>query len=102
MIRLPEVLERQFLESVYQLEESKKMPYVTSAERFGIEKGIQQGMQQGMQQGEATIMLRLMARKYGVDVTAAYREQIEKADPETLLEWSERLLFADKIEDIFH
>jgi hypothetical protein len=94
MIRLPEVLERQFLESVYQLEESKKMPYVTSAERFGIEKG--------MQQGEATIMLRLMARKYGVDVTAAYREQIEKADAETLLEWSERLLFADKIEDIFH
>jgi len=68
--------------------------YATSEERFGIEKG--------MQQGEATIMLRLMARKYGVDVTAAYREQIEKADVETLLEWSERLLFADKIEDIFH
>ncbi|WP_111640041.1 RpnC/YadD family protein [Marinomonas shanghaiensis] len=102
MIRLPEVLDRQFLESVYQLEESKKMPYVTSAERFGIEKGIQQGMQQGMQQGEANMLLRQMIRKYGVDVTAAYREQIEKADPETLLEWSERLLFADKIEDIFH
>ena len=102
MIRLPEVLERQFLESVYQLEESKKMPYVTSAERFGIEKGIQQGMQQGMQQGEAAIMLRLMARKYGVDVVAAYRERIEKVDADTLLEWSERLLFADKIEDIFH
>ena len=37
--------------------------YATSEERFGIEKG--------MQQGEATIMLRLMARKYGVDVTEA-------------------------------
>jgi len=98
MIRLPEALERQFLESVYQLEESKKMPYVTSAERFGIEKG----MQQGMQQGEANMLLRQMTRKYGVDVTAAYREQIEKADAETLLEWSERLLFAEKIEEIFH
>jgi hypothetical protein len=98
MIRLPDALERQFLESVYQLEESKKMPYVTSAERFGIEKGIQQGMQQG----EATIILRLMASKYGVDVAATYREQVEKADAETLLKWSERLLFADKIEDIFH
>ena len=98
MIRLPDALERQFLESVYQLEESKKMPYVTSVERFGIEKGIQQGMQQG----EATIILRLMASKYGVDVAATYREQVEKADAETLLKWSERLLFADKIEDIFH
>ena len=47
-------------------------------------------------------MLRLMSRKYGVDVVMAYHERIEKADAETLLEWSERLLFADKIEDIFH
>jgi hypothetical protein len=102
MIRLPDALERQFLESVYQLEESKKMPYVTSAERFGIEKGIQQGMQQGMQQGEANMLLRQITRKYGVDVATAYREQVEKADTDTLLEWSERLLFAEKIEDIFH
>jgi len=27
------------------------MPYVTSAERFGIEKGLQQGLQQGRQEG---------------------------------------------------
>lgn len=94
MIRLPETLERQFLESVYQLEETKKMPYVTSAERFGIEKG--------MQQGEAIILLRQMTRKYGADVATAYRERIEQADASTLEEWSERLLFAEKAEDIFH
>ncbi len=27
------------------------MPYVTSAERFGIEKGLRQGIEQGLQQG---------------------------------------------------
>ena len=27
------------------------MPYITSVERIGIQKGIEQGMQQGMQQG---------------------------------------------------
>lgn len=43
MIRLPEGLERQFLADVYKIEEEKKMSYITSAERFGIEKGIQQG-----------------------------------------------------------
>ncbi len=39
MIRLPEGLERQFLADVYKIEEEKKMSYITSAERFGIEKG---------------------------------------------------------------
>jgi len=29
----------------------KKMPYITTAEKIGIEKGIQQGIQQGIRQG---------------------------------------------------
>ncbi|WDN87059.1 hypothetical protein BuS5_00027 [Desulfosarcina sp. BuS5] len=33
------------------------MPYVTSVEKIGIEKGIQQGLQQGMQQGIPVGML---------------------------------------------
>ncbi|MDY0164436.1 hypothetical protein [Desulfobotulus sp.] len=36
MIRLPVDLERQFLEDVYRMEEEKEMPYITSAERFGM------------------------------------------------------------------
>ncbi|WP_317623134.1 hypothetical protein [Thiohalomonas denitrificans] len=76
-------------------EEAEKM--TTFAERFR-----QEGMQQGMQQGEAAILLRLMARKYGPDAATAHRERVEQADVETLLEWSERLLTAEKAEDIFH
>jgi len=49
---LPEVHERLFWEELSQYEEAKKMPYVTSVERIGIEKGIQQGIQQGIQEGE--------------------------------------------------
>ncbi|MBN2702399.1 MAG: hypothetical protein JXR29_13215 [Methylothermaceae bacterium] len=93
MIRLPDGLERQFLESVYRLEEAKKMPYVTSAERFGIEKG--------KQQGEAAILLRLIERKYGVEAAAACRERVLQTDAETLLVWSERVLNADTLEEIF-
>jgi len=48
---LPEVQERLFWEELSQYEEAKKMPYVTSVERIGIEKGLQQGLQQGIQQG---------------------------------------------------
>ncbi|MDI6794535.1 MAG: hypothetical protein QME81_16990 [bacterium] len=38
-------------EEIKQLEEVKKMPYVTSVERIGIKKGLQQGLQQGLQRG---------------------------------------------------
>ncbi len=51
LLILPKELEKQFWEELRLIEEEKRMPYVTSVERIGIEKGIQQGMQQGVRQG---------------------------------------------------
>jgi hypothetical protein len=42
LIGLPKLLEVQYLNDIYALEEATKMAYITSAERFGMEKGIQQ------------------------------------------------------------
>ena len=47
------------------MEEEKRMRYITSVERIGIQQGIQQGMQQGMQQGQADLVLRLLSRRFG-------------------------------------
>ena len=94
MIRLPDALEREFLTEVYAIEEAKKMPYVTSAERLGIEKG--------KLEGETAVLLRLMGRKYGPEALAAHRARVEQADAETLLEWAERVLTADTIDEVFH
>ena len=43
VLGLPDKLEQQFNDFAKQYEEEKEMPYVTSIERFGIEKGIQLG-----------------------------------------------------------
>ena len=51
MIRLPRELEREFLEDHYAFEEARKMTYVTSAERFGIEKGREEGIEKGREEG---------------------------------------------------
>ena len=51
LMRLPEEIEKIFWQEISIYEEDKKMPYITSVERIGIEKGMEQGMQQGMQQG---------------------------------------------------
>lgn len=97
MLRLPEGLETEFRERLYALEEEHKMPYVTSVERAGIEKGLQQGLQQG----EAAMLLRLVAHKFGAAAAARYRERIAAADADTLLVWSERLLGAAEPDAVF-
>lgn len=51
LIGLSEPLELEYLQDIYQLEEAKKMPYISNAERFGIKIGIQRGMEQGLEQG---------------------------------------------------
>lgn len=50
IMSLPQELDREFWQEVIQLEGERRMPYITSVERIGIEKGIQQGIQQSQQQ----------------------------------------------------
>jgi flagellar biosynthesis/type III secretory pathway protein FliH len=83
-------------------EEAERM--TTFAERFreqGMKKGMQQGMRQGMQQGEARVLVRLLQSKFG-ELPEARRQQIESADAQTLLEWSERALTARTLEEVLH
>ena len=76
-------------------EEANKMS--SFAERFREE-----GIQQGMQQGEVAVLLRQMERKFGHRLTETDRRQVESADAETLLKWSDRILSANSIEEILH
>lgn len=70
------------------------MPYVTTVEQAGIEKGVKQG--------EAMMLLALLREKFGPDTADAYRERITAAEPEQLLQWSIRILSAETPETIFH
>ena len=51
IMTLPEGLELQFVHDLITFEGEQQMPYVTSVERLGIEKGRQEGRQEGMQIG---------------------------------------------------
>jgi hypothetical protein len=51
VMNLPEGLELQFVQDVIAFEGEQQMQYVTSVERFGIEKGRQEGRQEGVQIG---------------------------------------------------
>ena len=67
---------------------------------IGLQEGITQGINQGINQGEAAVLLRQLKRRF-YKVPANYLKKIKQADAETLLVWSDRILDAKNIEEIF-
>lgn len=70
-------------------------------EEQGREKGRQQGLQEGRQEGEALLLMHLIEMKFGADVLETYRERVELAQADQLLGWSERILTAGSVEEMF-
>jgi hypothetical protein len=71
----------------------------TIAQEFR-EEGIHQGVQQGIHQGEAAVIIRLLKCRFK-QVPALYLQLIEQADAETLLIWSDKILDAETLGDVF-
>ncbi len=51
VMQLPQALEQAFWQEVQQYEEEKRMRYITSVERIGLEKGLRQGLLMGIEMG---------------------------------------------------
>jgi hypothetical protein len=60
---LPEELEQNFWQEVIQLQEDRRMPYITSIERLATREGIKQGLLEGIELG-----LRLKFGDEGLEV----------------------------------
>lgn len=104
MMRLPKELEQQLWHNINQLERNKTMRYVTSVERIGLERGLEQGILQGVQQGvlqgEQSILLRQLNRRFGT-LPQSLEERVKQADLEQLEQWSDLILTATSLDDIF-
>ena len=75
--------------------------WIAEGKAQGIQQGMQQGMQQGIQQGEISILLRLMRTKFGA-LSNEIETRINQANSEQLLSWSDNVLSAQTIDEIFH
>jgi len=64
------------------------------------QKLFEQGKLEGKLEGESLILGRLLQAKFGV-VPAAYQKRIKQADAQTLLIWSERVLTAAALDEVF-
>jgi hypothetical protein len=59
-----------------------------------------QGRQEGRQEGEATMLLRLLERRFGA-LSASVTERVRSADTALLEEWGMRILDAERLDDVF-
>jgi hypothetical protein len=94
---LPEDAEDRLWTDLQQYEEQQVMRYVTSVERIGIKKGLQQGLQQG----EVRVLRRQLARRFG-ELPGWVENLLQEAPVERLELWSERLLDANCLEEVFN
>lgn len=70
----------------------------------GRQQGIQQGVQQGIQQGERVVLLRLLKRRFRSLSEAeeqALEQRLMAADAQTLCQWSDNLLDAQTLDQVF-
>ncbi len=76
------------------------MPYITTAERLGFQRGIQEGIDKGIEKGELLLLQRQLARKFG-NISTHYLQQLQQASAEELLKLADRILDAQSLEDLF-
>ncbi|WP_133511507.1 DUF4351 domain-containing protein [Candidatus Thiosymbion oneisti] len=67
----------------------------------GMQQGMQQGVQQGKHQGEALVLERLLRLKFGT-LPDEVQQRIDQASEQTLLAWSERVLTANRLDEVLH
>ena len=66
----------------------------------GLEKGLEKGRQEGVKLGEMAVLERLLRLKFG-SIDEAARARIATASSADLVQWSERVLTAESLGDVF-
>ncbi len=89
---LPPELKQEFEVTIEAYEAEKKMEYMTTWERKGLEKGLLKG--------EATILKRQLNRRFD-GLPGWVEERLAQASREQLESWADRVLDAKRLEDVF-
>jgi hypothetical protein len=90
---LPKALEAEFWQEFKQFEQERIMPYITTGERIGYERG--------KAEGEQNLVLRLLQKRVG-ELPETVRERIQTLSLNQLEELGEALLDFTAIEDLFN
>ncbi|NEX21021.1 DUF4351 domain-containing protein [Thiorhodococcus mannitoliphagus] len=69
--------------------------------RQGWQEGWQEGRQEGRQEGECSLLERQLIKRFG-PLDVATRARLRAAGTEQLEAWAERILDANRLDDVFN
>jgi hypothetical protein len=96
IMTLPQQLEREFRQSVYDFEQEKRMPYVTSIERLAKEEGREEGFKDGLRESIAM----LLESRFGEAGRKLGRKVRSIRDLELLRALPEKVFSAQSLADV--
>lgn len=109
IMRLPDALDSRLHHGVFELERRRTMTYLSSIERFGMERGMkrglqegrQVGLQEGRQEGKQALLLTQLNKRFS-SVDDDVRARLAAADADTLSAWALNFVDAATIDEVFH
>ena len=100
MMSLPEDLARAFEMDLAEIEEETHMPYVTSIERLGMQRGLEQGLGQGLAQGMRDTIKAVIEVRFGHISEAVAAEVAAISNPSVLRNARAAVMTAASVEDL--
>lgn len=67
---------------------------------MGMQRGMANGMRLGATQGKARLLLRQLRLRFG-EISEPVRDKVESAEESELVSWSERVLSAETLDEVF-
>ena len=100
--RMPDVTvsSTEKLEEVSPMIAENSIDWSTQWREEGEAEGRRKGEAEGRRKGEADLLLRQLSRLYG-PLAQAVEDRVRRAGADQLLEWGERLVTSDSLEEIF-
>ena len=92
--------ERQRYKQEYQLESSEMAGFAERFTNIGLEKGLEKGREEGRRQEAIAMLTRFLTKRFG-PLDEVTRERLQKAEVEQIEAWSDRVLDAQSIEEVF-
>lgn len=99
MMQIPPSLQAQLMRDIAMLERKKKMTYLSSFERRGLEKGLEKGRQEGREALSRLVALQL-AKRFGA-LPEPVKERLARATPAELQAWGEAVLDSPTLDSVF-
>ncbi|QLF93292.1 hypothetical protein HW090_08840 [Pseudomonas sp. ABC1] len=92
--------ERADFERQYTTEERGMSGFIERYTEQGRQQGLLQGLEQGLGEGRISTLRKQLTLKFGA-LSATLEQRLEQAAEDELELWTERILFANRIEDVF-